>query len=281
MIVSRIAFEEIKKKDPVLLSKIQKEIDTLKQYSKEDKYSFVESAVWADDNKGIAWGAFDEWHFVNTAVTTPDFTGEVPIEKMNVTWSIYEMKKTLNNKNKPSFDSNLALSFAWRYLIHLVGDIHQPLHAATLFSKQFPTGDRGGNSFKVNYPGPKKIDNLHKLWDACVDQYDSVAAPASEKEWQILTDAVNEITSAFPRSSVEQRVKILDERKWAQESFDLSKNVVYSGINSGDTPSKEYIERGRKAINEQLAVAGYRLADIMMSLNHNSNESVVKDLLGV
>lgn len=279
MIVSRIAYEEIKKKDPGLLSKIEKEIDTLTQYSKEDQHSFVESAVWADDNKGIGWTAFNEWHFVDTPVVAPDFHGETEKNKMNATWAIYEMRKTLNNNRKPSFDSTLALSFAWRYLIHLVGDIHQPLHASTLYSKEFPNSDRGGNSFKVNYPGDKQIKNLHALWDACVDQYGSLWAPLKSGDWNSITQYVDSITSQFPRSKVQERVKILDDRKWAQESYEISKNVVYDGISNGDTPSKEYIERGRRVINEQLAVAGYRLADLMMSLNHNGADSIVSDLL--
>ena len=221
MIISRIAFEEIRKKDPALLEKIQKEIDSMKQYSKEDKHSFVESAVWADDNKGVAWTAFNDWHFVDTPIKTPDFKGETEFERMNATWAIYEMKKTLNNKNKPSFDSSLALSFAWRYLIHLVGDIHQPLHASTLYSKEFPNSDRGGNSFKVNYPKDKQITNLHALWDAWVDQYGSMYAPLSDKQWDQMTHIVHDLTEAYPRSKVEQRVKILDERKWAQEMYDI------------------------------------------------------------
>ena len=209
----------------------------------------------------------------------PDFHGETENNKMNATWAIYEMRKTLNNKRQPSFDSSLALSFAWRYLIHLVGDIHQPLHASTLYSKEFPKSDRGGNSFKISYPEDKQVKNLHALWDACVGQYGSLWAPLSDKDWSSITKIVNDITEAYPRSKVEQRVKILDDRKWAQESYDISKNVVYNGIKNGDTPSNEYLERGRQVVNEQLAVAGYRLADLMMSLNHNGADSIVSDLL--
>lgn len=276
MIISRIAYEEIKNKNPALLDKIQKEIDVLTQYSKEDKHSFVESAVWADDNKGIAWNAFNDWHFVDTPVIAPDFHGETEIENMNATWAIYQMERTLKNKNKPSFDSSLALSFAWRYLIHLVGDIHQPLHASSLYSKEFPNGDRGGNSFKINYT--KDMSNLHALWDACVDQYGSIWAPVNSTEYSLLSNISANLIAAFPRSKVDARVKILDERIWAKESNEISKNVVYDGIKSGDTPSQAYISRGRQVINEQLAVGGYRLADIMMSLIHNS-ESDVEELV--
>ncbi len=51
-----------------------------------------------------------------------------------------------------------------RYLIHILGDIHQPLHASTLVSKRFPNGDQGGNLFLIKYN--QNIDNLHKLFDS-------------------------------------------------------------------------------------------------------------------
>lgn len=281
MIISRIAFEEIKNKDPAYLKQIQKEIDVLTDFSKEKQHSFVESAVWADDNKGIAWGAFNDWHFVDTPVIAPDFHGETENERMNATWAMYEMQKTLRNKNKPSFNSGLALSFAWRYLIHLVGDIHQPLHSATLYSGKFPTGDRGGNSFTVTYPGNKDVKNLHSLWDSCVDQYGSVYAPVSENEWNTLSAIAANLTATFPRSKVSSRVAILDERVWAQESNKIAKEAVYDGIEVGATPSAAYISRGRAVINEQLAVGGYRLADLMLSLRHASAEEVAEDLVKV
>lgn len=281
MIISRIAYEEIKRIDPAYFNQIQSEIDILKSFSKEDKHSFVESAVWADDNKGIAWSAFNEWHFVDTPVVAPDFKGETKVEMMNATWAMYEMEKTLKNKNKPSFDSHLALSFAWRYLIHLVGDIHQPLHASSLYSAKFPGSDRGGNSFLVTYPGDKNIKNLHSLWDACVDQYGSIWAPLGDDEWNKLGNIAANLTSQFPRSKVDARIKILDERIWAKESNQISRDVVYDGITPDSTPSAAYITRGRQVINEQLAVGGYRLADIMLSLRHAAfeEEPVVKELL--
>lgn len=280
MIISRIAYEEIKNKDPNYLKEIQAEIDVLTQYSKEKSHSFVESAVWADDNKGIAWGAFNNWHFVDTPVIRPDFQGETEIENMNATWAIYEMEKTLKNKNHPSFDSHLALSFAWRYLIHLVGDIHQPLHASSLYSEKFQKGDRGGNSFKIDYAPNKDAKNLHALWDACVDQYGSIWAPMTEEEFEYLSNVAFNLTQAIPRSKVAKRVAILDERVWAQESHEISEKIVYDSIEPDSKPSDEYISRGREVVNEQLVVAGYRLADIMMSLHHAANNPT-EDLLKV
>jgi hypothetical protein len=279
MIISRIALEELEQQDPAYLKQIQTEIDILTEFSMEGNHSFVESAVWADDNKGIAWSAFNGWHFVDTPVIDPDFKGETENEAMNATWALYEMRKTLRNKNSPKFNSDLALSFAWRYLIHLAGDIHQPLHASSYYSAQFPNGDRGGNSFKITYPEDKQVTNLHALWDACVGQYGSIYAPTTETQYEYLSQVAANLTAEYPRSKVSARVSILDERVWAEESNQIAQDYVYNGITPNSTPSEEYLKRGRAIIDEQLAVAGYRLADVMLTLRHNPNKSVLESLL--
>ena len=280
MIISTIAYNEIQRMDPTYLKTIQKEIDYLSEYSMENAHSFIESAVWADDNKGIAWTAFNDWHFVDTPVLEEGWSGDTETELMNATWAIYSMRKTLTNKYTPKFDSGLALSFAWRYLIHLVGDIHQPLHASTYYSSKFPHGDRGGNSFKINYPDNKEITQLHALWDACVDQYGSIYAPLSDSEFEYLSAVASNLTQNITRKDVADRLKTSDERIWAAESHDFAENFLYKDIEYGQTPSKEYIEGGRKIVNEQLVVAGYRLADLMITLKHKTEtESIIKELI--
>jgi hypothetical protein len=52
-----------------------------------------------------------------------------------------------------------------RYLVHIVGDIHQPLHSVSLFNATYPSGDRGGNSQKIIILN-ESTQNLHSFWDA-------------------------------------------------------------------------------------------------------------------
>ena len=95
---------------------------------------------------------------------------------------------------------------------------------------------------------------------------------------QISSFALN-LTSQYPREKVADRVKITDDRQWAQESFEIAKKYTYGGIEPGTTPSAEYIATGRRVVNEQLAVAGYRLADLMLTLKHGKFQSAVQDML--
>lgn len=71
-----------------------------------------------------------------------NFTGAI-VNSVNVIKNSVEVLST--NINKTTVERAL---FA-RYLVHVAGDIHQPLHSVALFNETFPTGDRGGNSLKI------------------------------------------------------------------------------------------------------------------------------------
>jgi hypothetical protein len=267
MIISSISRKELETSNPTLLSMIEKEIDVLKRFSNEKDHSFIEAAVWADDNKELEFNQFTPWHYSDTPIITPDFSGDIDLERMNVTWAIKQMKNTLSNTSAPSFDSNLALSFSWRYLLHLVGDLHQPLHSSSLYSSQFPLGDEGGNLIRINFTDPAYPDvtNLHALWDACVGQYGSVYAPLAEEDYERVMLVVEEITKEVTKESVKEKLEVKDVEEWAKESYVIAKEFVYT-VNDGDTITEDYIKQGRKIVNERLALAGYRLALMMEEL---------------
>lgn len=69
-------------------------------------------------------------------------------------------------KNKKEVD---GFSTAMRLLIHYVGDVHQPLHATSRFNKDYPSGDRGGNSFHI--PSKFGAKNLHSFWDSVAYEF--------------------------------------------------------------------------------------------------------------
>ncbi len=69
------------------------------------------------------------------------------------------------NQSK-SDDSNVQKSYALRFIIHYIGDIHQPLHMVEKVNKENPKGDSGGNSFDIAKKG--EVSNLHSLWDSAI-----------------------------------------------------------------------------------------------------------------
>jgi len=66
-------------------------------------------------------------------------------------------------------DEERGKSYALRLLIHYMGDIHQPMHALSRVNKEFPAGDRGGNSFplKTHYSAKE----LHAVWDSVIYEF--------------------------------------------------------------------------------------------------------------
>jgi hypothetical protein len=73
-------------------------------------------------------------------------------------YGIQQSEKTLSDSTTSAQEQALHLS----WLIHLIGDVHQPLHCCSLFNSDYPTGDKGGNSFFIK-PATKGIP-LHSFW---------------------------------------------------------------------------------------------------------------------
>ncbi|CAI2377288.1 unnamed protein product [Moneuplotes crassus] len=262
MIVSRIAYEQLRNNNMTLFKLIDRDIKVLQEYSLEGtNHTFVESANWPDHLKEIAFKAMNGWHIAETPIIDPDFEGEVYQAKENVTWAINQMISTLTSKSIPKFNNSLAISFSFRYLLHLVGDIHQPMHAATYYSSSFPTGDIVGTLFPIDFS--PEIQNLHFLWDACLDQYISINSTITEEDWDLLGDYSSKIMRDFPLDSLQQRISVTDPTVWAAESYNITSSFIYSEIVPGGTIPDEYIKQGSQIINEQLAVAGYRLAELL------------------
>ena len=278
MIIARIAYEELKNNDPVTLLVVEQELEALKQFTKEDKHSFVEAAIWHDDIKEVGWTSFTPMHYVETPYITDNYSGDIYNEPMNVTWAIAQQINALNNTIKPDFNTDAMFSFSWRFLIHLIGDIHQPLHAASMYSDYFDGNDKHGRKFKVIYPENKSVKQLHQFWDSCIDQFGSMFAPLNDHEWDLIGEYAKQLTYNTPRSKLADRLKIKDYKIWIEESYNLAIEYAYNGITPETKPSQEYIDRSRKLINEQVALAGYRLADMIMTIKHIKYTPIIKEL---
>ena len=153
------------------------------------------------------------------------------------------------------------------YLIHLVGDIHQPLHTSTLYSKDFSNGDLRGHYFKVNFTENPEITELHKLWDSCFNLHPFFNSPLSEEDWNLLGKISKNLTDTYPREFFEDRLKLTEAEDWKKESHSFSESITYQGIKPNEAPSEEYIKKGQKLLQQQLTIGGYRLADLIISID--------------
>src|SRR5690349_3776392 len=156
-----------------LIAKAKAEVSRLLAIPPDPKGSklndnFITAACWADDIKGITH-KFNEWHFKDIpfsgdgtpAETDPPTNGDAQI-------AINQCIATLKNASASYTEKASSL----RFLIHLVGDVHQPLHCSTRCTSEFERGDRGGNDFPVQ--GAK---NLHSYWDGGIGLFTTVKRP--------------------------------------------------------------------------------------------------------
>lgn len=151
-------------------------------------------------------------------------------------------------------------------MVHIVGDIHQPLHSCAYFSDKFPKGDRGGNDIKMSYGDKGQIKNLHSLWDSVLLKVqDNNVMPLDQEGKVYLEKYSKELMKEYTREALDGKLKKNWQfDSWIMESWRLCKEFVYPSILKDPNPSQDYIRQGEKIARERLALAGYRLSDLLV-----------------
>lgn len=202
--------------------------------------SLADVANWADRTRKKRKEE-NPWHYTNIAEGQWTYIAERDCPNgACVTEKIREFSGILKNISASTQQRKDAL----KYLVHFVGDVHEPLH---LGNKK----DRGGGTLLFPYKG-KKV-TLHYLWDGgLVDWHGTSLLKYAVRLDRKISEA--EILS-WNRSTVSD---------WANESRSMALKDAYNIGPEG--LSKVYIERGREIINLRLAQAGVRLAHLLNTL---------------
>ncbi len=248
----------------------------------QDEWIFLNAAVWPDIARGFkgdlrAKYHHSQWHYINTPIFLTDADRDamqshlpVPTERE---WSpsahpdpqniAQAYRKCMRDLSDPKVnDADKAVALCW--VLHLVGDIHQPLHACALFSRdQFPGGDHGGNFILLD--GDKA---LHSYWDGLMGSDTSLST-------------LNKLDSELRKSLDEDRMGSEADRDmsfdhWIDESFKTASEQVYTaemrhivkenkaptgkkGIHVGSL-SAAYEKEARATAQRRILDAGYRTA---------------------
>lgn len=165
MLACLIAQEHLKENNTHALEWSEKLLGVLKQFSKSKDFVFIEACVWADDIKQNWLDLFSPMHYADHQITTDGSPLKDYIDKTNSISALQSAMRTLMNKWDGFDDKGFSKSMMLYLLMHVVGDVHQPLHNATLVTKDFPKGDKGGNLFLVQFQKRTKTD-MHSLWDS-------------------------------------------------------------------------------------------------------------------
>ncbi|MBR5820216.1 MAG: S1/P1 nuclease [Alistipes sp.] len=203
--------------------------------------SMVYYANWMDNASHTPEYAYTKtWHYMNidadeTLETQPRHAkGDVLTAIASITKDIKKGKLS----EKEHFDG-------LRMLIHMVGDMHCPMHAGR-------STDRGGNAVPVQFFN--RESNLHSIWDSSLVES---AHGWSYTEWQWNIDRVAEEFAAQVQAGT------LEE--WFEQTVRIAKRV-YEVTPVGAQISYDYVNAMAPVIEQQLLFGGLRLAALLNAL---------------
>ena len=219
--------------------------------------SLADVANWADEIRRSR-SKTASWHFIDIPdrqqVTEADEFRFCP----NGNCVVDQINGEIALLKNPSENSKKKLE-ALKFLIHFMGDLHQPLHCAD-------DGDRGGNEKEVRYKTPgsrsargRKI-KLHAFWDHLIE------VKTKEDPRELATKLEGQITS--PEKKKWRSGSTAD---WAWESYMIAKKDIYSEFSAGPTrdpdgiqlPKDYYTPKMRGIVNVQLEKGGVRLGKVL------------------
>jgi len=210
-----------------------------------------EVATWADENKNPKTAP---WHYLNLPLGLDHeaFVKAVSQSDNNLYTAILKTEAALKEPNLSIDSKNEAL----KYLIHLVGDAHQPMHISR-------KEDKGGNTIQLRFDN--KGTNLHSLWDSKLIDHEAlseqdiartydVATPAQIKQWQ----------SGSPM-------------EWLWESYQIS-SELYALVKPGQNVEEAYYQKYIQVTRKRIDQAGIRLAGELNKLLNSAAPPAATDV---
>ena len=203
--------------------------------------SLAMASNWADFIKSEpTYNYLGNWHYINLPAGISREQLQQSLLKdtaTNAYTRIVFLSSELKNRALPQDKKVMYL----RILIHLVGDIHQPMHTGRV-------EDLGGNRVQVSWFG--QPSNLHRVWDSDLIE-------SQELSYTEYATSINFID----RSGL-FTLQNENPAQWVQDSYQASEKI-YSNIKTGDKLSYRYIYDNIAIANQQLLKGGVHLADIL------------------
>jgi hypothetical protein len=183
------------------------------------------------------------WHYINmpSGLGQEDFNQEVlSQQKDNVYRALLKCENDLTDTTK----SREQKIFALKFIIHLVGDLHQPMHVSR-------SEDQGGNKIRINFLG--KPGNLHGLWDSGLPEHEGLS-------YEQLADKVD-----HARRRKIRRWQHDDPLTWLYESYQISEQLYADAAKSPDF-DEAYYQAHIPVFEQRMEMAGIRLAGVLNAI---------------
>ena len=201
--------------------------------------ALARAAVWPD-RTGRKIKDMSSYHYVNFTTQGKSYNRDRNCPRRNcIIEALRWYQRVIVDERAPLNARRIAI----RFVVHLTGDIHQPLHAGH-------KKDRGGNRIFVEYRGSKV--KLHKLWDKSLIDGEELGSP-SEIARRLDEGVTADDRQAWQAGPVD---------RWAVESLSLARSHAYKIPEMGEI-TDEYIGSALTVIRQRLAQAGVRLSWIL------------------
>eukprot|EP01016_Furgasonia_blochmanni_P030962 TRINITY_DN3207_c0_g1_i2.p1 TRINITY_DN3207_c0_g1~~TRINITY_DN3207_c0_g1_i2.p1 ORF type:complete len:393 (+),score=76.04 TRINITY_DN3207_c0_g1_i2:61-1179(+) len=270
MLIAQIAEIFLRHESPQTIAIMDSILESTNKNNLDSSNDFVTAANWLDNVKGFGLAMFDEMHYINHPITDGldylqvDLPSEYNVLE-GINHALTFLKTHISSKKylSSSFEAGMML----RMLIHLVGDLHQPLHNVARYSKQHPSGDRGGNF--VNLKVLSMRTNLHALWDAGGFQFPKVDYSATVDVLKIAKELLKE----HSYESLESDLSVKDLSEISMKMVEFAEKHVYSPLEKENLEqiSDAYLQGVHKHARYLITLAGYRLSDILMDLTREDS----------
>lgn len=215
-----------------LSKKAKKQIENLLQGQGLAIVSTFGDEIKSDDK----YDKYYTWHFVNFPFDTKYEHSEID-KRGDIVMGIEQCINNLKNPGTSEKDKVFYLKF----LVHLVGDLHQPLHVGR-------SEDKGGNDIKLLWHYKKS--NLHRVWDSDMIEFYNMSYTELSSNAKSLSNAQIENIAAGT---------VLD---WTYESQAMAKKI-YASAKQDDKLSYDYSYKHFDLVRSQLQKSGIRLAKIL------------------
>jgi hypothetical protein len=241
-----------------------------------DKQSLAAASLWPDQIKFVkGWTHTRTYHYMSiddgsNYYEALEHLTEAQRKYSDIVRSLLKAEDILRD----DWSSKLDKANAIRFLVHFIGDLHQPLHIGRY-------EDTGGNAIKLKWFNAQT--NLHSIWDNSIiktfvdraenmlkfnstflDVFNPLNSPV---EIAAVQTGGNEIYPLLPTANPEEIRQWQSSyiMTWLEESLEMRNDVYYKHTGS----SESYYQRNYKAVNIRLLQAGYRLAAWLNALMSN------------
>lgn len=205
--------------------------------------SMADACTWADDVR--RYPQFKEtgnWHFLNLplGLSFENFKNYIDTtSKANIYSALVNAKKELKDPKSTKQQQVYALKF----LMHLVSDLHQPMHVSR-------AEDKGGNTVQLNYDG--KGTNLHSLWDTKLIEHEGLDYVQLAAHFDHVPIS---LAKQWQNDSIVQ---------WIWESYQISSNLYAEVDTMGKrTIGDEYYQKHFPTVEKRIQQASIRLASLL------------------